>query len=260
MTSIQKCLHKQQRQKLKYSHVIESHRSNQLKIESKHKTMIMIQPQVYPHFNSPGALVKREGSTASPTSVIKETESVRNLSIREPERQRSLSPTMERTSIIRRRSISPATATTKVITLTGPAATAAAVAAAAAINKFDVQRFIKRSNSADYEDYQFEDQIIKHSEDECHDRQYDSEPEGRDHDRYEYSSGNRYATDEEDLPLDLSLSSERRRTRTYSDTESDDSAGTGEDKVTGKAAYKKSLMKRYCKYKQKCKRITVPTW
>lgn len=201
----------------------------------------MIQQQVYPHFNSPGEIVKREGSTASPTSVIKETESVRNLSIRD-DRQRSMSPTMEKSSNIRR-SMSPCSANAKVITLAGPTA-----AASVAQHKFDVQRFIKRSNSADYDDYQFEDQIIKQSEDECHDRQYDSEPEGRDHDRYECSNGTRYATDEEDLPLDLSLPSERRRTRTYSDTESDDSAGTGEDKVSGKAAYKKSLMKRYCKY------------
>lgn len=201
----------------------------------------MIQQQVYPHFNSPGGVVKCEGSTASPTSVIKETESVRNLSIRENERQRSISPTMEKPTMMRR-SMSPASATVKVIQMAGPAA------AAAALNKFDVQRFIKRSNSADYEDYHFEDQIIKQSEDECHDRQYDSEPEGRDHDRYECSNGTRYATDEEDLPLDLSLSS--RRVRTYSDTESDDSAGTGEDKVSGKAAYKKSLMKRYCKYRK----------
>lgn len=202
----------------------------------------MIQQQVYPQFNSPGVVVKREGSTASPTSVIKETESVRNLSIREHERQRSISPTAEKSSI-GRRSISPLSATAKVI-MTGPTA-----AAAIALHKFDVQRFIKRSNSADYEDYQFEDQIVKQSEDECHDRQYDSEPEGRDHDRYECSNGTRYATDEEDLPLDLSLPSERRRTRTYSGTESDDSTGTGEDKVSGKAAYKKSLMKRYCKYR-----------
>lgn len=205
--------------------------------------MIMIQQQVYPHFNSPGGVVKREGSTVSPsTSVIKETESVRNLSIREHERQASISPTLEKASIVRRSQSPVATATAKVITLAAP------TAAAVALHKFDVQRFIKRSNSADYEDYQFEDQIIKQSEDDCHDRQYDSEPEGRDHDRYECSNGTRYATDEEDLPLDLSLSSERRRTRTYSDTESDDSAGTGEDKVGGKAAYKKSLMKRYCKY------------
>lgn len=205
--------------------------------------MIMIQQQVYPHFNSPGAVVKREGATSSPTSVIKETESVRNLSIREHERQRSPSPAAEEMEMVRHTKTPPTSATAKVITATG-----AAASATVSVHKFDMQRFIKRSNSADYDDYQYEDQIIKQSEDECHDRQYDSEPEANERDRYECNNGTRYTTDDEDLPLDLSLPSERRRTRTYSDTESDDSAGIGDDKVGGKAAYKKSLMKRYCKY------------
>lgn len=51
-----------------------------------------------------------------------------------------------------------------------------------------------------------------------------------------------------DEPLDLSLPSGRRRNRTFSGTDSDDSSGPcGDDKVGGKAAYKKNLMKRYRK-------------
>uniref|UniRef100_A0A1B0AXV3 Uncharacterized protein n=1 Tax=Glossina palpalis gambiensis TaxID=67801 RepID=A0A1B0AXV3_9MUSC len=71
-----------------------------------------------------------------------------------------------------------------------------------------------------------------------------------------------YHSDEEDYddeaPLDLSLPTKhiRARTRTYSDTESDDSGSAGNDNENEhdsrlkpeerRAAYKKSLMKRYC--------------
>ncbi|CAD7083526.1 unnamed protein product [Hermetia illucens] len=49
--------------------------------------------------------------------------------------------------------------------------------------------------------------------------------------------------DDEEGPLDLTTS---RRRRTYSaGTDSDDSGGPGEEKGQGRAAYKKSLMKRY---------------
>lgn len=212
--------------------------------------MIMIQQQVYPHFvgqamtaNS-AAVIKREPSNANngngvAVCVIKETESVRNVNTnRSNERCRSVSPSEK--SIKRSNSLAK---------LTSPSIITQIASKVPKMHKFDVQRFIKRSNSADYDDELFdgdaEDQIIKQSE---QDRQYDSEPEGRDHDRlYDYST--RYTTDDDDLPLDLSLATERRRTRTYSDTESDDSAGTGEEKATGKAAYKKSLMKRYRKYR-----------
>ena len=56
-------------------------------------------------------------------------------------------------------------------------------------------------------------------------------------------------TDDNNSPLDLSLPAVgRRRDRTFSGTESDDSGGPCEGgKTGGKAAYKKSLMKRYCK-------------
>lgn len=115
-------------------------------------------------------------------------------------------------------------------------------------HKFDVHRFIKRSNSIDDDDEVYdaeaEDRIIKQAE--RRERQYDSEPEARE-DEHLYDYSGRYTTDDDDGPLDLSLPSERRRHRTYSDTESDDSAGTGEEKAGGKAAYKKNLMKRYRK-------------
>lgn len=54
---------------------------------------------------------------------------------------------------------------------------------------------------------------------------------------------------DDNAPLDLSLPAGRRRDRTFSGTDSDDSSGPGcDDKVGGKAAYKKNLMKRYCKF------------
>lgn len=52
---------------------------------------------------------------------------------------------------------------------------------------------------------------------------------------------------DDDLPLDLSIHSDNRRNRNDSGTDSDDSGGPGEDQGQGRA-YKKSLMKRYCKY------------
>lgn len=54
--------------------------------------------------------------------------------------------------------------------------------------------------------------------------------------------------EQEDEPLDLSM---KRRGRTDSGTDSDDSAGLGEEgrEIEGRA-YKKNLMKRYCEFKQ----------
>lgn len=54
---------------------------------------------------------------------------------------------------------------------------------------------------------------------------------------------------EEERPLDLSMHSKKRRGRTESATDSDDSTGMGEEGrgIEGRA-YKKSLMKRYCKF------------
>lgn len=53
----------------------------------------------------------------------------------------------------------------------------------------------------------------------------------------------------DDVPLDLSMHSKKRRGRTDSGTDSDDSTGMGEEGRGNEGrAYKKSLMKRYCKY------------
>lgn len=77
-------------------------------------------------------------------------------------------------------------------------------------------------------------------------RHYESDPE-----LIEYNRGSRHhqyhTEDEQDdnAPLDLSLPVGRRRDRTFSGTDSDDSGGHGEEKPVDKAAYKKNLMKRY---------------
>jgi hypothetical protein len=57
---------------------------------------------------------------------------------------------------------------------------------------------------------------------------------------------------DEDAPLDLSMGSKKRRDRVDSGTDSDDSTGLGDEGEGGRGnegrAYKKSLMKRYCKF------------
>lgn len=200
--------------------------------------MIMIQQQVYQRF-SPSSVVKHDGSTPSPPTVIKETESIRNLSISHHDRSRSPSPA-DRPILIKRSNSPLANNNTKVIM--SPVRN----------HEFNARRIIKRSDSTEYDDNEnldgdIEDHIINQTDKD--DQHYDSDPEGRDYDRLQdYSSNGQATTDDEDLPLDLSLPTERRRTRTYSDSESDDSAGTGEEKTGGKAAYKKSLMKRYRKF------------
>lgn len=127
------------------------------------------------------------------------------------------------------------------------------------LSKYHVRRYMKRSNSFDDDDELYdaeaEDRIIskQYERRAAKQQHYDSEPEhahGDDEPINAYTDYNgRYTTDD-DEPLDLSLSSERRQrisNHNYSDTESDDSAGTGEEKTSGKAAYKKNLMKRYRK-------------
>lgn len=52
---------------------------------------------------------------------------------------------------------------------------------------------------------------------------------------------------DDDAPLDLSMGSKKQRGRTDSGTDSDDSASLGEERGNEGRAYKKSLMKRYCK-------------
>lgn len=56
------------------------------------------------------------------------------------------------------------------------------------------------------------------------------------------------AEEDDDVPLDLSINASEVRRNQHQDsgTESDDSGGPGEDRGPGTAAYKKSLMKRYC--------------
>lgn len=52
---------------------------------------------------------------------------------------------------------------------------------------------------------------------------------------------------DDDAPLDLSMGSKKRRGRTDSGTDSDDSTGLGDEGRGNEGrAYKKSLMKRYC--------------
>lgn len=230
------------------------------------------QQQVYPHFaaqtmspttNSSSSVLHEDSSSTpsppptmavAPTSaavcVIKETESVRNLSLNgHSERRRSISPSSAHAiqQSIKRESVtsSPPLSLTRSETLSPQSVTTQ-------FNKCGI-RITKRSNSADDESYDAEEQIIKHAE-EYEQRRFDSDPEERDNDRlYEYSRGsythdNDNDNDDEDAPLDLSTG--RRRHHSYSDTESGDSAGTNDENadVVGKAAYKKSLMKRYCKY------------
>lgn len=236
--------------------------------------MIMIQQQqVYPHFvgqamSSPNSStsIREETSmssssstsssstaiavttpTSAPVCVIKETESVRNLSLNgNSERHRSVSPTIIIRKPIKRESIastSPPLSISRSETLSPQPVTTQL------LHKSDIRRIIKRSNSVDDELYDAEEQIIKHAEEQ---RRYDSDPEGHDndHDRlYDYSTRGLYINDndDEDGPLDLSTGG-RRRHQSYSDTESGDSAGTSDENAdVGKAAYKKNLMKRYCK-------------
>ncbi|XP_055314871.1 ecdysone-induced protein 74EF isoform X3 [Sitodiplosis mosellana] len=231
--------------------------------------MIMIQQQqVYPPFGQKmaaksGALVKPEDDTSIesiPTTpsgvavcVIKETESVLKSSTMRAvaERCRSESPAeMTFNGVIKGADLigsrrSPASVVTKAeITAITSIAPTTQQHTTNDQSKYHVRRFIKRSNSIDDDDELFdaeaEDRIIKQYERR---KNYDSEPEGRD-DEPSYDYNGRYTTDD-DEPLDLSLPADRRRHHNYSDTESDDSAGTGEDKASGKAAYKKNLMKRY---------------
>lgn len=230
------------------------------------------QQQVYPPFGQKmaaksEALVKPEDDTSiesMPTTpsgvavcVIKETESVLKSSTMRSaaaalatERCRSESPAeMTFNGVIKGANLigalSPVVTKAEITAITAPTALARGISDGQ--NKYHtVRRFIKRSNSIDDDDELFdaeaEDRIIKQYERR---KNYDSEPEERDNEpSYDYNG--RYTTDD-DEPLDLSLPAERRRHHNYSDTESDDSAGTGEDKASGKAAYKKNLMKRYRK-------------
>lgn len=157
-------------------------------------------------------------------------------------------------------SLSPNSVVTKAAITAIATATPTTITTQQTINeltKYHARRYMKRSNSFDDDDELYdaeaEDRIISKQYDRRAKQQhYDSEPENPhgDDEPIAYNDYNgRYTTDD-DEPLDLSLSSERRQrihNHNYSDTESDDSAGTGEEKASGKAAYKKNLMKRYRK-------------
>lgn len=171
------------------------------------------------------AVMKRASDTTSEiviqSSVIKETESVRNLI------RRSVSPTDKLNSDDDKHSQS------ELLVTLSPTS----IVARTTLTKV-TPRFIKRSISIDVDDeYETTDRLIK----QRHKRYVDQEPMKDRDDDY------RYTTDEDDGPLDLSLPLERRRHQNYSDTESDDSICMGDDKAVGKAAYKKNLMKRYRK-------------
>lgn len=157
-------------------------------------------------------------------------------------------------------SLSPNSVVTKAAITAIATATPTTITTQQTINeltKYHTRRYMKRSNSFDDDDELYdaeaEDRIIsKQYERRAKQQHYDSEPENPhgDDEPIAYNDYNgRYTTDD-DEPLDLSLSTERRQrihNHNYSDTESDDSAGTGEEKASGKAAYKKNLMKRYRK-------------
>lgn len=121
------------------------------------------------------------------------------------------------------------------------------------MHKYDIGRIIKRCNSIDEEFYPEEHIVQSRIVDAKHRTVYDSDHELEPrHEHFVDTVGVASELGEEDdEPLDLSLPvGRRRRDRAYSDSESDDSGGPGEEKMGGdKAAYKKSLMKRYCKYK-----------
>lgn len=196
--------------------------------------MMMIQQQGYPKYVgpqiSPGSRHIRDETKSAAVHVIKETEGARNLAFSDGNMDRSSVSSIEKSTYTR--SPSPPNRCN------------------------DLPIMIKRSNSIDIDeplyDADHEDQLIQQAEErerERHDTRYDSESE-RDQEANDYA-GNPGHNDE-DGPLDLSLPAGRRRDRTYSGTESDDSGGAGEEKAVGKAAYKKSLMKRYCKYKSLC--------
>lgn len=230
--------------------------------------MIMIQQQqVYPPFGQKMAAkteVKPEDDTsiesisATPSGVavcvIKETESVLKSSTihNSQERCRSESPSeMAFSGVIKATDLNGSLSPNSVVRKASITAIAAPIISTPPQsneqNKYHLaKRFMKRSSSIEDDDELYdaeaEDRIIKQYERR---KNYDSEPEVRD-DEPSYDYNGRYTTDD-DEPLDLSLPADRRRHHNYSDTESDDSASTGEEKASGKAAYKKNLMKRYRK-------------
>lgn len=110
--------------------------------------------------------------------------------------------------------------------------------------------------------HHFERQVISAAP--YHDNTHDEID--RRHASVEEEYARRDNVDDNELPLDLSINSsvhrrphyqyshhrihdDHRRQNHDSGTDSDDSGGPGEDRGPGTAAYKKSLMKRYCKFR-----------
>lgn len=119
------------------------------------------------------------------------------------------------------------------------------------LRAYEPIKLLKRSHSIDIDDAMYdedsdgEQRPLDGRRDATNAAVYDSDNE-RDHDGIVDDE----LPHDNDAPLDLSVAAtRRRRDRTYSGTDSDDSAGVGDEKAGGgKAAYKKSLMKRYCKF------------
>lgn len=210
---------------------------------------MVIQQQGYPKYVgpqiSPGsrhsihdetAIVVAAPPTATAVRVIKENDSIRNKEFME--RKRSTDSPVDKSAYCRRSPSPESPPPPPVQPLTSH------------LSAFEPIKLIKRSNSIDNDDPMYDadsdDQSHRPIEDcEPHDMRYDSKHES-DHDAHDEIS-DIGPNQDNDAPLDLSLSAGRRRDRTYSGTESDDSGGVGDEKAGGKAAYKKSLMKRYCK-------------
>lgn len=207
--------------------------------------MMMIQ-QVYPHFVSqqlapdqhpPKTVIHREerhmhhDRSPSPTIMMVDQRHPRVRSVSPP--QRTIIFKHEPVYAVRPQSPSP------------PPSAEAPTNASVHL-KYDHTRSRSRSpkrRCASVDDDQYYDDEVHHTR-IVDDRQYDSEDQDRRYDQ-QYADEPSIADDDDNKPLDLSLPMGRRRDRTFSGTDSDDS---GEGKAGGKAAYKKSLMKRYCKY------------
>lgn len=179
--------------------------------------------------DSPTAIVATP-PIATAVRVIKENENARSAEYRE--RKRSIDSAVDKSPPYRRRSPSPVASPVQQHAMR--------------LSAFEPIKLIKRSSSIEIDDTMYDgdsDDQRAIDDGEPRDMRYDSDAE-RELDTHD--DGNNQSADN-DAPLDLSVSAGRRRDRTYSGTDSDDSAGVGEEKAGGKAAYKKSLMKRYCK-------------
>lgn len=232
--------------------------------------MIMIQ-SAYPHYSGGGQQLSPipNGTTSLPTHHPREQQQHSPSPPPSSQILHRLSHSPHRPVPLRHRSVSPQS---QIIyrpepIFTRPTSPPPSPPPPPSMHKYDIGRVIKRCNSVDEEFYPTDNfhhnngQIIIDPKGRSLYTVVDLEPR---HEHYADTVivGNIVSDDrrnvivdepelpeEDDLPLDLSLPvGRRRRDRTYSDSESDDSGGPGEEKTGDKAAYKKSLMKRYCKY------------